>query len=45
MYDMTEHIEKIVMFIIDKAGDKWPSLVRATSLWTLEKLFAVYKEN
>jgi hypothetical protein len=44
MFDMGEDLEHIVAFLLERAGSKSCTLVRATSLWTLEKLLPAIKD-
>jgi hypothetical protein len=44
MYDMGEDLQQSLLFLLEKASHRNCTLVRATSLWALEKLLPAYKD-
>lgn len=45
MYDMEPHLQQLAAFLVEKASQRNCALIRATSLWTLEKLVPVLKDH
>ena len=45
MYDMGSELEALFVFLLEKIKNSHSSIMRATSLWVIEKLFPVIKEN
>lgn len=42
---MTDDLQGLVLFLLERAAEGSPALVRASSIWTLEKLYPAFHTN